>query len=264
MTFMLGFCLTNARADVPGTVGPSGKKIAAEAAASTAAPMDVLTAADELIEKGGLKNYKNAYEMCVKAIKEKPERYRANWMAAKACWECGNEIKKAGKAGWEDVCGEYGKRGMEFADKAERLDPQKPEGYYYYGLNVGLYSDGVSIFTALREGFKNKVQKSFEAVYKIDKNYNKGGCLIALGRFWQVLPWIAGGDRDKAEKYYREFYNSRFYGNPDTVEFNIYFAELLMDSRKTKAEARAVLEEVPKISNDPYWNKKAQEMLNNL
>jgi hypothetical protein len=38
---------------------------------------------------------------------------------------------------------------MKYAQKAGELDPAKPEGYYYYGLNVGIYSDGVSIFTAL-------------------------------------------------------------------------------------------------------------------
>ena len=43
---------------------------------------------------------------------------------------------------------------MHYAQKAIDLEPNKPEGYYYYGLSVGIYADGVSVLTALREGLK--------------------------------------------------------------------------------------------------------------
>ncbi len=261
----LGLCLPNAWAENPENTGTiMDAQVQPVASEMTAPPVDALAAADELIDKGGLENCKQAYDICMKAVAENPDSYKANWMSAMACREYGNEVKKSEKAGWEDFCKEYGKKGMEFAEKAVQLDPKKPEGHYWYGMNVGIYSDGVSILTALREGLKNKTQSSFEATYNIDKTYDKGGPIVALGRFWQVLPWIAGGDKDKAEKYYREFQKSKFYGNPDGVEFNIYFAELLMDSRKTKKEAKALLLDVPKISNDPYWNKKAKAMLKDL
>ena len=86
---------------------------------------------------------------------------------------------------------------MGFAEKAITLAPDKVEGYYYYGLSVGIYSDGVSILTALSEGLKNKTQQSFETAYKIDKTYNRGGPMLSLGRFWTVLPWPMN-DEDKA------------------------------------------------------------------
>jgi tetratricopeptide (TPR) repeat protein len=220
----------------------------------------MLSKADALIEKGGLDNSKKALDLCLEEVNKDPNSYKANWMAAMACREFGNETKKLEGPGWEAVCKEYGKKGMGYAEKAIELDPKKPEGHYWYGMCVGIYSDGVSILTALKEGLKDKTQTSFETAYTIDKMYEKGGPIIALGRFWQVLPWPLS-DKDKALEYYREFQKTKFYKTPDTVEFNVYLGELLMESSKTKDEAKALLEEVPKISNDTYWNKKAKAFL---
>ncbi len=224
---------------------------------------DPLDKAEALIKKGDLENRKKALDICLEVVEKNPDSYRANWMAARACREYANMVKREGREGWEDVCKEYGKKGMNFADKATQLNPDGVEGYYWYGTNVGIYSDGTGIVTALREGLKDKTQKNFEKAYSIDKLYSKGGPIIALGRFWYVLPWPLN-DKDKSEEYFREFQTTEFYGDPDTVEFNVYFAELLMDSRKTRDEARALLLQVPKLSDDPYWNKKADELLAEL
>jgi hypothetical protein len=221
---------------------------------------DILSKADALIDKGGLDNCKKALDMCLEEVKKDPNSYRSNWMAAKACREFGNETKKAEGTGWEAVCKEYGKKGMGYAEKAIELDSKKPNAHYWYGACVGIYSDGVSILTALKEGLKDKTQTSFETAYQLDKLYEKGGPIIALGRFWQVLPWPLN-DKDKSMEYYREFQKTKFYKLSDTVEFNVYFAELLMENSKTEEEAKALLQEVPKISDDKYWNKKAQALL---
>jgi hypothetical protein len=229
----------------------------------TQAKEDMLSKADALMEKGGLDNCKQALDICLEEVKKDLDSYRANWMAGKACREYGNETKKLEGQGWEKVCKEYGKKGMAYSDKAIQLEPNKPEGNFWYGCSVGIYSDGVSILTAFREGLKDKTQTSYEAAYKIDKMYEKGGPIIALGRFWQVLPWPLN-DKDKALTYYREFQKTKFYKTPDLVEFNVYLAELLMEDKATKAEAKALLEEVPTISSDKYWNKKAKALLDNM
>lgn len=244
-------------------VTQGGEGAAKTAEAALPAETDILSKADILIEKGGLDNCKQALDMCEEAVKKDPNSYRANWMAAEACREYGNEAKKLEGKDWKETCKVYGKKGMAYADKAIALDPKKVEGHYWYGMNVGIYSDGVSILTALKEGLKDKTQTSFETAYKIDKMYDKAGPIVALGRFWQVLPWPLN-DKDKAMEYYREFQKTKFYKTPKSDEFNVYFAELLMESSKTKDEAKALLEDVPKISNDKYWNKRAKELLAKL
>ncbi|MGB9438471.1 MAG: tetratricopeptide repeat protein [Desulfobacterales bacterium] len=223
---------------------------------------DYVAEADKIFEKGGLVNYKQAIELYQKAIAENPGSYEAHWKCARAYREYGDTAKSQKVEGWKDICAQSGKEGMQYAQKATELDPAKPDGYYYYGLNVGVYSDGVSIFTALAEGLKDKTQSSFEKTYEIDKMFKEGGPMIALGRFWAVLPWPMY-DRKKSLKYYREYQSTEYFA--DNIEAHVYLGELLiqMGGDKNKAEAKGYLEKAAQ-SDDPYFRDKAKELLAKL
>ncbi len=220
---------------------------------------DYTTDADKLFDQGGLANFKQAIELYQKAIAENPGSYEAAWKCARAYREYGDSAKSQKVEGWKDICAQYGKQGMQYAQKATELDPAKPDGYYYYGLNVGVYSDGVSVFTALAEGLKDKTQRSFEKAYEIDKMYNQGGPMIALGRFWAVLPWPMY-DRKKSLKYYKEYQATEYFA--DNIETHVYLGELLiqMGGDKNKAEAKVYLEKAAQ-SEDLYFRDRAKELL---
>jgi tetratricopeptide (TPR) repeat protein len=223
---------------------------------------DYVAEADNLFEQGGLANYKQAIELYQKAIAENPGSYEANWKCARAHREYGDAAKSEKIDGWKDICARYGKEGMNYAQKATELEPEKPDGYYYYGLNVGVYSDGVSMFTALSEGLKDKTQSSFEKTYALDKMYKEGGPMIALGRFWAMLPWPMR-DREKSLKYYREYQATEYFA--DNIEAHVYLGELLiqMGGDKNKTEAKGFLEKAAQ-SDDPYFRDKAKELLAKL
>ena len=223
---------------------------------------DYMAEADKLFDQGGLANYQKAIDLYQKAIADNPDSYEANWKCARAYREYGDAAKSQKVDGWKDICAKYGKEGMQYAQKAIELDPAKPDGYYYYGLSVGVYSDGVSVFTALAEGLKDKTQSSFEKTYEINKMYNKAGPMLSLGRFWAVLPWPMY-DRKKSLKYYREYQSTEhFAGN---IEAQVYLGELLIQigGDKNKAEAKGYLERAAQ-SDDPYFKEKAQELLKKL
>lgn len=223
---------------------------------------DYVAEADKIFEQGGLVNYKQAIELYQKAIAENPGSYEAHWKCARAYREYGDTAKSQKVEGWKEICAQSGKEGMQYAQKATELDPAKPDGYYYYGLNVGVYSDGVSIFTALAEGLKDKTQSSFEKTYEIDKMFKEGGPMIALGRFWAVLPWPMY-DRKKSLKYYREYQSTEYFA--DNIEAHVYLGELLIQigGDKNKAEAKGYLEKAAQ-SDDPYFRDKAKELLAKL
>jgi tetratricopeptide (TPR) repeat protein len=223
---------------------------------------DYVTQADKLFEQGGLENYKQAIELYKQALAENPRNYEANWKCARVHREYGDVAKTEKVDGWKDICARYGKEGMNYAQKAIELESEKPDGHYYYGLNVGIYSDGVSIFTALSEGLKDKTQSSFEKTYELDKMYKKGGPMIALGRFWAVLPWPMY-DRKKSLKYYREYQTTEYFA--DNIEAHVYLGELLtqMGGDKNKAEARGYLEKAAQ-SDDLHFRNKAKELLAKL
>ena len=224
-----------------------------------AAAVDELAEADRIFDQGGLENYKKSIDLYLKAVEQQPDDYEANWKCARAYREYADKAKKKGIEGWEDICAQYGKAGMQYAKKALELKPERPEGYYYYGLNVGIYSDGVSILTALSEGLKNKTQQSFEKAYEINKMYKEGGPILALGRFWAVLPWPLR-DRKKALAYYREYQQTKYFAT--NTEAELFLAELLiqMGGEKNTSEAKGYLEKGLN-SNDPYfqdWAKRLQ------
>ncbi len=226
------------------------------------AAVDYLAEADKIFDQGGLENYKKSIDLYVKAVEQQPDDYEAAWKCARAHREYADKAKKKGLEGWEDICAKYGKAGMQYAQKAIELKPERPDGHYYYGLNVGIYSDGVSIFTALKEGLKDKTQKSFEKTYEINKMYKDGGPMLSLGRFWAVLPWPLR-DRKKSLAYYREYQDTKFFAT--NTEAQLFLAELLIqiggDEKKTEAKNYV---ETGLKSDDPYfvdWAKQLQAKL---
>ncbi len=224
--------------------------------------VDYLAEADKVFDQGGLENYKKSIDLYVKAVEQAPDDYEANWKGARAYREYADKIKKKGIEGWEDICAQFGKTGMQYAQKAIELKPERPDGHYYYGLNVGIYSDGVSILTALSEGLKGKTQQSFEKTYEINKMYKEGGPMLSLGRFWAVLPWPLR-DRKKSLTYYREYQETQFFAT--NTEAQLFLAELLIQigGDENKAEAKGYVAKGLK-SNDPYFKNYAEQLLTKL
>lgn len=177
-----------------------------------------------------------------------PTSYEANWKASMAYRKYGDEAVSQKVEGWKAIAKAAGKEGMKFGELATKLNPSGIEGWYYYGLSVGVYADGVSILTALAEGLKGKTQKGFEMAYSTNKRYDNGGPILALGRFWQVLPGIAGRDEKKAEQLFNEYialYGSSPEANSDAW---LYRGQLYKDQGK-KAEARADLQMAVSMGN---------------
>jgi len=189
----------------------------------------------------GIPQLKSAAEAAVKAAAAAPGDYAANWAAAKACRKYGDEMVVQASEGWKDLAKAAARDGMKYGEIAQKLNPKSVEGWYWYGLNVGTYSDCVSILTAIAEGLKGKTQKGFESAYAIDKAYDNGGPILSLGRFWQVLPGIAGRDLKKAEQLFDE-YIGQFGSGADPNEDAWYYRGSLYKDQGKKAEARADLQ----------------------
>ncbi len=219
--------------------------------------------ADEVFLEEGLENYTAAIDLYKEVISKDPNHFEAHWKLARALREYAQWYMMEGTQGYEEIAVAYGKEGMSYAQRAIDMNPEHPGGHLYYGINVGKYSDGVGIITALREGLKDKTQSSFEKAYELDPHFENGAAILSLGRFWQVVPWPFR-DTDKAEAFYREFQNTEYYTN--NVECRMYLAELLKGKwgSRHNAEARKLLEEVLELETHIYWHNMAREMLKDL
>ncbi|MFW5958251.1 MAG: tetratricopeptide repeat protein [Desulfosalsimonas sp.] len=221
--------------------------------------------ADALFEKGGIEELEEMIGIYEELLKDYPDSFESNWKIARGCRFYADLAKRMEVEGWEEICEKYGKKGMEYARKSIELEPERPEGYYYYGLCAGSYSDGVGLFTALKEGLKNKAKDNLEKAYEIDKNFADGGPIIALGRFWQVVPWPYT-DKDKAMEYYREYQETEFFEKPGSVNARVWMAEILIDRGGSQAEeeARKLLQKAIEFTDDPYWEKEADRLLEEI
>jgi hypothetical protein len=92
--------------------------------------------------------------------------------------------------------------------------------------------------------------------------YKEGGPMIALGRFWQVLPWPMR-DRKQSLQYYREYQATPYFA--DNMEVHVYLGELLIrvGGDKNKSEAKGYLEKAAQ-SGDPYFSDQALELLSKI
>jgi hypothetical protein len=215
---------------------------------SLIAILAICLAASAAFAAGNIPALKAEADAAVKAAIAAPVDYTANWKAAKALRYWGDEAVKQEVQGFKDIAKAAGKDGMKYGEIATKLKPNGIEGWYYYGLCVGTYSDGVSIVTALTEGLKGKTQKGFESAYATDKSYDNGGPILALGRFWQVLPGIAGRDLKKSEQLYNEFI-AMFGSTKDPNSDVWYYRGALYKDTGRAAEAKVDLQKAASMGN---------------
>jgi tetratricopeptide (TPR) repeat protein len=205
-----------------------------------------------------LQELKTNYESAVRVAAASPGDYAAGWKAAEAARKYGDQLETDDIQGWKDSARIVARDGMKYGELAFKLNPAGIEGWYWYGLSVGTYSDCVSIFSALAEGLKGKTQQAFENAYKFDKMYDKGGPIIALGRFWQSIPGIAGQDLKKSEKLYDE-YIGLFATSKDANSDTWLYRGMLYRDTGRKDLARADFQKAISMGN-----KKAAKELANL
>jgi hypothetical protein len=208
---------------------------------------------DALNRAGGHENQKKAVELGLKAVAEAPDSYEANWKLARSYAYYTHSLQEHLVPGWEEACRTDAKKGLRYAEKAMKLDPEKIEGCYFFAFNAGMYSFGISIVGAVTEGLKGKTQKNFEKVYAMDKNFEEGDVMISLARFWHQLPWPLK-DMKESLRYYREYQASPFWGkDPNTM---VLVADLLADlgGEANRQEARQILDTAMKTCGGYYRN----------
>lgn len=196
---------------------------------------------DALHTESDRKAYRKALTLCETILAEDLHNFDALWRGARACRWYAELTRQEGISDWKAIGETYGKKGMEYAARARKIAPEKPHGHFYFGTCAAIYADSVSLTRAMREGLKGKTQRSFETVYNMEKHFDKARSILALGRFWAILPWPVR-DRDEALRYYREYQKTPFYkGDP---EGPLFLAELLIEKggEKNRAEAKSILQ----------------------
>jgi tetratricopeptide (TPR) repeat protein len=156
-----------------------------------------------------------------------------------------------------------GKIGWAYGDRATVANPKRVEGWFWAALDLGNYSLGIGIVTALFQGLEGKYIERLRRAESINPGYEYGNVQCAWGRFFYVMPWPKY-DAKKSESHF----NKAIEMNPNNVRAHVWLAELYHEEDEDEV-ATALLKQalaIP-INYDPpdqrRYRARAKVLLSN-
>ena len=165
--------------------------------------------------------------------------FESAWKLARADYWLGTQGPAADRRGALE-------RGTEAGRTASRIDPSRPEGFFWMAANMGTLAESYG----LRQGIKYRgpIKDALETVLKIDPAFQKGSADRALGRWYFKVPGLFGGSKTKSVEHLQK---SLTY-DPNSTASHYFLAETLLDMKRT-AEAREELQKTIDAPIDPDW-----------
>jgi len=137
-------------------------------------------------------------------------------------------------------------QGLYYAKKAVALEPEKPDGHYWLGVNYGVYGQARGMLKSL--SFVKPIKEAMNKVIELDRGYEDGGPDRVLGRVYFKVPGFAGGSKKKSLEHLLKSKELA----PNEALTRCYLADALL-SFKEVDKAREELEYVLSIESDPRW-----------
>lgn len=176
-------------------------------------------------------------------LAQHPDSYDATWRVSRAYWWIGHTT--GDMAARTAACSE----GMRYGEEAIRLAPDGVEGHSVYALSVGEYATGIGIVQAVMQGIGQKFERASLDVYALNRDYDNGTPIVALGRYYYMLPWPLR-DLNQSRRYLEEARQR----HPRALWGRVYLAQTyyaLGQQRAAKTELRAVLSLDPLPDKEP-------------
>lgn len=230
---------------------------------------ELLQRIDRLLEKGVAENYrssgldlmKESLDLCLACMQEKATDYEILWRCSRAAHQYAETARNIVAEDWKTICKEWGKKGMEIAEKAQEIEPERVEGYFWQAACIGVYSDGTGVMTAVKEGFYKKSKTAIMKAYELDRSYNDYDPVFANAMFY-ITPPFPMKNKKKALEYYREFEESTTWTVRPYIR-RLYGANLLAEVKAEgyREEAKALLDYVLKAPHlQKYYRDWADEL----
>jgi tetratricopeptide (TPR) repeat protein len=194
---------------------------------------------DELYaQRADLAKAKEALAKYLDALLAKEKEYDVYWRMSRVEYWIGDHA-----ATKNEKVKAFG-QGIYHAKKAVALEPGRPEGHYWLGVNYGSYGEAKGILSSL--SYVSPIKEEMNKVLAIDPAYEDGGADQLLGRMYYELPGIAGGSNKKSLEH---LLRSRELG-PRVGLTRIFLADTYLALGETQ-KARAELEYVIAMEPDP-------------
>jgi tetratricopeptide (TPR) repeat protein len=211
----------------------------AQAAAPQASAEDYLKQARDAFKRRRSQGQSaKAVDLYEKAIST-AESYEALWEGARAASELGqNAWAKQPSSKRSKLY----KKGMEWAERATKVQPDGAEGHYYTAVLTGLWAEQRTFLHQMASAAD--IRRAAERAYKINPRVECGGPAHLLGLYYRHLPAAFGGDDKRAVKFLEQAVRYC----PGELEIRYELAECLSrvhEKARALEEAQWVLDHPP-------------------
>ncbi len=210
----------------------------------------VVMADDFYLGRGNLTNVDRAIQLLRQQVAENSNDYEAWWRISRSENFLGrvydvNNQDKAAMAAFE--------AGADAGRRAVKLRPDRAEGHFWLGVNLGLIGEEEGLLRGLY--LVDPVRKEMETVMRIDPDYEQRGAQRTLARVYYRAPFFKGGDKQRSIDLLQDCLK-RY---PDDSFALLYLADDYLAVGR-RIEARTILQQILDLCPDPLYGP---ELANN-
>lgn len=197
------------------------------------------------VDRENLASAQRAAAVWEQRLRDDPASFEAAWKLARMTYWLGGHVAEDGQRR------EY-ERGVEAGRQAIAIAPQRPEGHFWTAANMGALAESFGLRAGIR--YRGAIKDALETVLKLDPAFLEGSADRALGRWYDRVPRLFGGNDTRAVDHLRR---SLTY-NPNSTISHFFLAEVLLDMDR-RAEGRAELQKVLDAPLSTDWAPEDRE-----
>jgi tetratricopeptide (TPR) repeat protein len=223
-----------------------GVAAAAAGAAANLTLADRVQAADDcFLGRRNLEYVKKAVQLLREREAEAPQDYEAWWRDSKFTCYLARHSTGAER-------GKYLEKAVEAGKQAVALGPNRPEGHFWLGVNLGLEAEQRSLIRGLM--MLDSIRKELEIVVRLDPDYEEAGGQRTLARLDYRAPFYKGGDKLRSIQLLEDVLK-RY---PHNSLAQLYLADSYLALGR-RQEARQQLEVILNLCPDPEYGPEQEE-----
>ena len=199
-------------------------------------PAEAIEKADALYKKrADLDNVRDALKTLNSARDMDNRNYEVEWKFALMSYFLGNAYDTP-----DDEAEKVLKKGLSAGKIAKRMEPNKPEGHFWYGAVLGEQAKRSPVTVGITS--LDDIKTSMQKVIEIDPNYQGASAYDALGVLELETTGLAGGSEEKAVEYLEKALSLE----KENSFIRVHLAQAYLATNQ-KAKAKAQLNHVLKM-----------------
>lgn len=204
---------------------------------------------DFYLGRGNLANVDQALQLLRQQVAEHSDDYDAWWRISRAQ----NFLGRVNDGHDDRTALHDFEAGADSGRRAVRLRPNRPEGHFWLGANLGLIGEEEGLLRGLR--LVDPVRTEMETVMRLDPDYEQSGAQRILARLYYRAPFFKGGDKQRSIQLLQDCLK-RY---PSDSFALLYLADDYLSVGR-RAEARRIFERILDLCPDPLYGP---ELANN-